>query len=270
MAQRDAVLEPVGTESERTQKESSDPLSFARSYQVEAWEQGMKQNTIVFLETGSGKTLIASMLLRSYAAVLRKPSPFVAVFLVPKDVLVSQQAKALEKDTGLKVGTYSGGTQTDFWNSNMWKQAIEKNEVLVMTPEILLNSLRHAFFKFSVIKGLVFDECHHARGNHPYALIMKVYTCVSESVLAEFIPFPTLTFKFYEQMDSQHPFSTNLADQLRILREQYELSLNNLDLDENDTESIRKDLLKGSSALIYCLDKLGIWLAMKVSFRECS
>ncbi|XP_024027815.1 endoribonuclease Dicer homolog 2 isoform X2 [Morus notabilis] len=231
----------------------------------------MKQNTIVFLETGSGKTLIASMLLRSYAAVLRKPSPFVAVFLVPKDVLVSQQAKALEKDTGLKVGTYSGGTQTDFWNSNMWKQAIEKNEVLVMTPEILLNSLRHAFFKFSVIKGLVFDECHHARGNHPYALIMKefyyrhlqsgesnlprilgmtasltkskggnsnleidlkeirelervmnakVYTCVSESVLAEFIPFPTLTFKFYEQMDSQHPFSTNLADQLRILREQ--------------------------------------------------
>lgn len=60
------------------------------SYQLEALESGIKQNTIVFLETGSGKTLIAIMLLRSYAHLLRKPSPFVAVFLVPKVVLVNQ------------------------------------------------------------------------------------------------------------------------------------------------------------------------------------
>ena len=50
----------------------------------------MKQNTIVFLETGSGKTLIAIMLLRSYAHLLRKPSTSLAVFLVPTVVLVSQ------------------------------------------------------------------------------------------------------------------------------------------------------------------------------------
>jgi ERCC4-related helicase len=50
----------------------------------------IKQNTIVFLDTGSGKTLIAIMLLRSYAYLLRKPSPFIAVFLVPHVVLVSQ------------------------------------------------------------------------------------------------------------------------------------------------------------------------------------
>lgn len=60
------------------------------SYQLEALESALKQNTIVFLETGSGKTLIAIMLLRSYAYLLRKPSPFIAVFLVPKVVLVPQ------------------------------------------------------------------------------------------------------------------------------------------------------------------------------------
>lgn len=60
------------------------------SYQLEALEQGLKKNTIVYLETGSGKTLIAIMLLRSYAHQLRKPSPFIAVFLVPKVVLVTQ------------------------------------------------------------------------------------------------------------------------------------------------------------------------------------
>lgn len=50
----------------------------------------LKQNTIVFFETGTGKTLIAIMLLRSYAHLMRKPSPNIAVFLVPTVVLVSQ------------------------------------------------------------------------------------------------------------------------------------------------------------------------------------
>ena len=60
------------------------------SYQLEALEKALKHNTIVFLETGSGKTLIAIMLLRSYAYLLRKPSRFIAVFLVPQVVLVRQ------------------------------------------------------------------------------------------------------------------------------------------------------------------------------------
>lgn len=60
------------------------------SYQLEALEKAIKQNTIVFLETGSGKTLIAIMLLRHYAYLLRKPSQYIAVFLVPQVVLVSQ------------------------------------------------------------------------------------------------------------------------------------------------------------------------------------
>ncbi|KAI6684309.1 hypothetical protein NL676_030222 [Syzygium grande] len=87
---------------------SADPLPFARCYQVEALEKAMKENTIVYLETGSGKTLIAIMLLRSYAYLLRKPSRFIAVFLVPQVVLVSQQAEAIKMHTDLKVQTYCG------------------------------------------------------------------------------------------------------------------------------------------------------------------
>lgn len=60
------------------------------SYQVEALEKAINQNTIVFLETGSGKTLIAIMLLRSYSYLFRKPSPCFCVFLVPQVVLVTQ------------------------------------------------------------------------------------------------------------------------------------------------------------------------------------
>ncbi|MFS7938541.1 putative P-loop containing nucleoside triphosphate hydrolase [Helianthus anomalus] len=52
------------------------------SYQIEALAQAIKENTIVFLGMGSGKTLIAIMLLCHYAYLLKKPSPCIAVFLV--------------------------------------------------------------------------------------------------------------------------------------------------------------------------------------------
>ncbi|KAL6203231.1 hypothetical protein ACLB2K_026934 [Fragaria x ananassa] len=59
-------------------------------YQLEALDAAIKHNTIVFLETGSGKTLIAIMLLRSYSHMFRKPSPFISIFLVPQVPLVKQ------------------------------------------------------------------------------------------------------------------------------------------------------------------------------------
>ncbi|KOM53152.1 hypothetical protein LR48_Vigan09g181100 [Vigna angularis] len=154
---------------------TGDVLPFARSYQLEALDKAIRENTIVYLETGSGKTLIAIMLLRSYAHHLRKPSPFIAVFLVPQVVLVSQQAEVVKMHTDLKVGTYWGDMGVDYWDGATWKQETEKHEVLVMTPVILLNCLRHSFFKLNMIKVLIMDECHHARGKHPYACIMTFF-----------------------------------------------------------------------------------------------
>jgi hypothetical protein len=84
------TMDADAMETETTDQVSASPLHFARSYQVEALEKAIKQNTIVFLETGSGKTLIAIMLLRSYAYLFRKPSPCFCVFLVPQVVLVTQ------------------------------------------------------------------------------------------------------------------------------------------------------------------------------------
>ncbi|XP_021282374.1 endoribonuclease Dicer homolog 2 isoform X1 [Herrania umbratica] len=308
-------MEPVDMEMDITQELSADSLPFARSYQLEALEKAIKQNTITYLETGSGKTLIAIMLLRSYGHLIRKPSPFCAVFLVPQVVLVKQQADAVEMHTDLNVGKYWGEMDVDFWDAAKWKQEIEKYEVLVMTPQILLNGLRHSFFKINMIKVLIIDECHHARGKHPYASIMtefyhhkleagvsdlprifgmtaspikskaaspvdsywqkiheletimnsKVYTCISESVLAQFVPFSTPKFRFYQHMEIQYVLYARLVEELNVLKVKHECSLDILDLEASAAESTRKKMSKIHAALVHCLDELGVWLALKAA-----
>ncbi|KAJ3701550.1 hypothetical protein LUZ61_005255 [Rhynchospora tenuis] len=152
-----------------------DPETYARSYQLEALEKAKRENTIVYLETGSGKTLIAVMLLKSYAHLLRKPSPFISVFLVPTVVLVSQQANVVEMHSDLKVAKFWGEMGVDAWDAAAWRAHVDQFEVFVMTPQILLDCLRKTFLKLDCIKLLIFDECHHAKGRSPYACIMTEF-----------------------------------------------------------------------------------------------
>ncbi|KAK7246158.1 hypothetical protein RIF29_41018 [Crotalaria pallida] len=304
----------ISNQQQHVQKLSPDALPFARSYQLEALEQAIKENTIVFLETGAGKTLIAIMLLRSYAHLLRKPSPYIAVFLVPKVVLVSQQAEAVKTLTDLKVGMYWGEMGVDFWDAEVWKNETEKYEVLVMTPAILLNSLRHSFLKFNMIKVLIMDECHHARGRDPYACIMrefyhhqlksgitdlprifgmtaspikskvgnsertllenirklmtlmdsKVYTCPSEAI-ANFIPLSTPKFKFYKENIIPFQLFQEITGKLTALKQEHELSLSNSDFTQSAAESAHKHIEKIFHAVIFCVDELGMWLALKAA-----
>ncbi|KAG2547662.1 hypothetical protein PVAP13_9KG468200 [Panicum virgatum] len=153
-----------------------DPQTLARWYQLEALERAVAGNTVAFLETGAGKTLIAVLLLRAYAHRLRSaPPPCFAVFLVPTVVLVGQQARVIEAHTDLRVKQFYGEMGVDFWSADTWRAAAVGAEVLVMTPQILLDNLRHSFFRLRDILLLIFDECHHARGNHPYASILKEF-----------------------------------------------------------------------------------------------
>jgi endoribonuclease Dicer len=63
----------------------------ARKYQLEVLEQAKSKNTIAFLETGAGKTLIAVLLMQSKHATMKEQNKkMLAVFLVPKVPLVYQ------------------------------------------------------------------------------------------------------------------------------------------------------------------------------------
>ncbi|KAH0711484.1 hypothetical protein KY289_007443 [Solanum tuberosum] len=315
-------MEPTDVAVSENQQLSADPVPFARSYQLEALETALKQNTIVYLETGSGKTLIAIMLLRSYAYLLRKPSPYIAVFLVPTVVLVTQQGDALMLHTDLKVGKYWGEMGVDYWDAATWQQQVDDHEVLVMTPAILLAALRHSFLQIDMIKVIIFDECHNARGKHPYSSIMvefyhhqlthesaqlprifgmtaspikskgastahsywqkirdlenlmnsKVYTCSSESVLAEYIPFSNPKLKIYEHVDIPCTLFNTLAQDLERLKEKHECSISKSNLSSMSAGSARRRLSKLHLAFLFCLSEMGVWLAFKaaefLSFEE--
>lgn len=49
-----------------------------------------------------------------------------------------------------------------------------KLQVLVMTPQILLDGLDSNSLTLDKVNLMVLDECHHASKNHPYAKIMRV------------------------------------------------------------------------------------------------
>ena len=63
-------------------------------------EKAKKGNTIVYLGTGSGKTFIATMLIKEMRNQLRDKK---AIFLVNSVALVDQQAEAIRICTGLSV-----------------------------------------------------------------------------------------------------------------------------------------------------------------------
>ncbi|KAI3514031.1 hypothetical protein L1887_12347 [Cichorium endivia] len=158
-----------------------------REYQLDVFKVAMRRNTIAHLDTGAGKTMIAVMIVKEVALSLKnQPSEKkLMIFLAPTRNLVEQQFKVLRENTDLVVDYYHGtkvgvgqnvnGKKVDEWDASIWEHETSKNQIMVMTPQILLDALRNAFVNFEMICLLIIDECHRATGNHPYVSIMKEF-----------------------------------------------------------------------------------------------
>nr|XP_006824151.1 PREDICTED: LOW QUALITY PROTEIN: endoribonuclease Dicer-like [Saccoglossus kowalevskii] len=151
-----------------------------RAYQVELLERALDKNTVVCLQTGSGKTFIAVMLIKELAHQIRTSydngdGGKMTFFLVNSVPLVSQQANVIRTHTDLTVGEYVDAMDVDLWKKDKWNQEFSKHQVLVMTCQIFLDLLLHGMISLSSVNLMIFDECHHAIGNHPYREIMKIY-----------------------------------------------------------------------------------------------
>lgn len=71
-----------------------------------------------------------------------------------------------------KVSGISGATSENV----SVEQIVEDNDIIILTPQILVNSLKDGTIpSLSVFTLMIFDECHNTSKHHPYNMIMFNY-----------------------------------------------------------------------------------------------
>ncbi|KAE8376362.1 ATP-dependent helicase dcl1 [Aspergillus bertholletiae] len=168
----------LSTASLVAKKDAGTGMLDPREYQVELFERAKSQNTIAVLDTGSGKTLIAVLLLKHTIQnelidrANGKP-PRISFFLVDSVTLAFQQAAVLRNNLGYNVAQFYGAMGTDLWSKQTWDHHFGNNMVIVCTAEILNQCLLSSHIRIDQINLLIFDEAHHTKKDHPYARIIR-------------------------------------------------------------------------------------------------
>ena len=147
-----------------------------RDYQRELFLSAISGNTLIYLPTGSGKTLIAAMVL----SCMKKLNPNkLMVFLVDRVPLAYQQSYYIKSQVpDLKVETLVGEMESSHQRKIHQRLAHNEVDLLVLTHQIFLNFLavtENPPVRLTDVSVLVFDEAHHCRGNHQYNQIMAYY-----------------------------------------------------------------------------------------------
>lgn len=132
-------------------------------------EEGCGRGGAVFyLPTGAGKTLIAVTIM----ATMHHYNPRKqCIFLVDRVPLVFQQGLYVEQQTGLRVAALCG--ETLFGRRNDFEST--EYDVIVVTASVLIGMLAEGVMTLAQVSCLIMDECHHATGRHPYAILLRDY-----------------------------------------------------------------------------------------------
>lgn len=73
------------------------------------------------------------------------------------------------------VCVLTGEQLVDSWKPEEWKAVLDDNEILVATPQVILDAVSHSLISLNQINVLVFDECHHGRLAHPYKELLRCF-----------------------------------------------------------------------------------------------
>ncbi|KAK0613764.1 hypothetical protein B0T14DRAFT_437452 [Immersiella caudata] len=154
------------------EEESTGPSTMtARAYQLEMFEMSLKQNIIVTMDTGSGKTQVAVLRIREELQRSEKR----VWFLAPTVPLASQQHEVLNAQiTGLQSKFICGADNVDAWkDQDTWNEILRNIRVVVSTYQILFDAVSHGFVRLSSLGLIVIDEAHHCVRNNSVARLMK-------------------------------------------------------------------------------------------------
>jgi len=145
-----------------------------RDYQVNLANQAIKENCIVVLPTGLGKTAIALNVIAEY---LSKGTGG-ALFLAPTRVLVNQHYEFLKANLTLDDISLITGENTVEKRTKLWS-----NGVICATPEITRNDLDRQIVSPKQFNLVIFDEVHRTVGDYAYSGIAERFSNSSARIV---------------------------------------------------------------------------------------
>ena len=98
----------------------------------------------------------------------------IGMMFVDQVPLVFQQVDAITDDTNLSVVTIFGENKT---NNVLNKINRECYDILVITGGAFYKIFQDQDVDVSLFSSVIFDVCHHLKGNHVHVEIMKRFMC---------------------------------------------------------------------------------------------
>ena len=138
-----------------------------REYQDKLSDVCLRRNCLIIAPTGLGKTIIAALFI---AKSLIENNIRRFLIIAPTRVLVGQHTITLREILDLEYKEISEVT-----GEKKLEERIEawKKRIVIATAEVTLSDLEKNIFSIEDFYAIIFDEAHHAVGNHPYSILGK-------------------------------------------------------------------------------------------------
>ncbi|OJD18331.1 hypothetical protein AJ78_01644 [Emergomyces pasteurianus Ep9510] len=152
------------------------PVLKPRAYQLEMLEASLRENIIIAMDTGSGKTQIAILRIRHELETCTPDK--IVWFLAPTVALAEQQHNNISQQlTAYQTRLLTGADNVAYWSTRkIWDDILLNIRIVVSTPQVLLDAMSHGFVTMARVALLVFDEAHHCAGDEaPNTLMQNFY-----------------------------------------------------------------------------------------------
>ena len=141
----------------------------ARGYQIRALKNALTSSCLMVMPTGFGKTAVQWMLMAETLRVSNKK----IILIAPTTGLVDQQQRMAREMLNIDPDTiirYTGETPPNKRRA-LWDQG----QILMATSQVIRNDAINGIIALEDVALLIFDEAHHATGNHPYAQVGDLF-----------------------------------------------------------------------------------------------
>lgn len=136
-----------------------------RTFQIDIAEKAKKENTLVVIPTGLGKTVIAVLV----AADIMKKGKI--VMLAPTRPLVLQHHASFNDMLTMENSIVLTGKVSPEKRVNLWSD----HQFIFSTPQVVRNDLLCDRYTLEDVSLIIFDEAHRAVGDYAYVEIASLY-----------------------------------------------------------------------------------------------